>query len=114
MAAAAAAAAERSGGRAVRTRRGQAAIEAAVGMFVFTLVVVSICSFAKIIRNSLDLHSELRAQAGVGASGQNVDTLITVQRTDNVDVEAFAAEHIFGEDNVKVRVKVALPGMKLQ
>ena len=75
-------------------RRGQALIELAVGLFALALVVSALCGFALYIAKSLRLQNELR----VGG-----------QKTDSVEVSAFAAEHVFGGQKLKISEKLAWP-----
>ena len=75
-------------------RRGQALIELAVGLFALALVVSALCGFALYIAKSLRLQNELR----VGG-----------QKTDSVEVSAFAAEHVFGDRKLKISEKLAMP-----
>ena len=75
-------------------RRGQALIELAVGLFALALVVSALCGFALYIAKSLRLQNELR----VGG-----------QKTDSVEVSAFAAEHVFGDQKLKISEKLAWP-----
>lgn len=75
-------------------RRGQALIELAAGLFALALVVSALCGFALYIAKSLRLQNELR----VGG-----------QKTDSVEVSAFAAEHVFGGQKLKISEKLAWP-----
>ncbi len=75
-------------------RRGQALIELAVGLFALALVVSALCGFALYIAKSLRLQNELR----VGG-----------QKIDSVEVSAFAAEHVFGGQKLKISEKLAWP-----
>ena len=81
-------------GQAPGTRRGQALMELAVGMFALALVVSALCVFAVYIAKSLRLQNELR----VGG-----------KKTDSVEVPSFAARHVFGEETLKVSEKLAWP-----
>ena len=47
------------------SRRGQALMELAVGMFAFALVVTALCGFAVYIAKSLKMQNSLRTGAGV-------------------------------------------------
>ncbi len=88
-------------------------MEAAVGILFLALVVTALCTFAQIIRRSLDMHAELRAKAGTSAREQNVETFITAEEHDVVAVDALGEQYIFGADEAKVVLKVAMPGMKI-
>lgn len=76
------------------TRRGQALMELAVGMFALALVVLALCGFATYIAKSLRVQNELR----VGG-----------KKTDSVEVSAFAAEHVFGKAKLEVSEKLVWP-----
>lgn len=83
------------------TRRGQALMELAMGMFALALVVSALCGFAVYIARSLRAQNELRA--GLGPSGgSNV-------RSDAVEVGAFASEHVFGTETLGIKEKVEMP-----
>lgn len=84
-----------------------------MGILFLALVVTALCTFAQIIRRSLDMHAEVRARAGVAAREQNVETLVTVTEHDSVKVDALGEQYIFGADKAKVSLKVAMPGMKI-
>ena len=56
----------------MRTRRsgsGQAAIEFAIGIFVFALVLTALVGFAPLFLRNFELQSEARCDAGVTALG---------------------------------------------
>ena len=59
---------------AFRSRRGQAAVEFAISVFLIALVVSALVTFSGLISSSLDMLAELRAKAGEealeGAIGQ--------------------------------------------
>ncbi len=50
-------------------RRGQAAIESAIGLFVFALVLAAIAGFAPVYLKNMVLQSEARCDAGLAALG---------------------------------------------
>jgi len=56
----------------MRTRRGQALMELAVGMFTIALVVGSLCTFAVFIAKSLRVQNSLRSSAPQ-PSGEKVE-----------------------------------------
>lgn len=74
------------------TRRAQALVELAVGMFALALVVSALTGFALYIAKSL------RAQNMARSSSPSSDT--------RVDVGAFAGEWVFGKQKLDVREKV--------
>ena len=76
------------------TRRGQALMELAVGMFALALVVSALCGFAVYIAKSLRVQNELR----VGG-----------KKTDAVEVPSFAAERAFGAEKLEISEKLAWP-----
>lgn len=86
----------------MRTKRGQALMELAAGMFALTLVVSMLCGFAVYIAKSLAAQNALRASSG----GSNA-------KSDTVAVEAFAAKYVFGKETLKIKEKVALPSTEL-
>jgi hypothetical protein len=77
------------------TRRGQALMELAVGMFALALVVSALTGFAVYIAKSL------RSQNSVRSSSKSSDA--------TVEVEAFAAEWIFGREKLNVGEKAVMP-----
>jgi hypothetical protein len=80
---------------AATSRRGQALMELAVGMFALALVVSALAGFAVYIAKSL------RSQNSVRSSSKSSDT--------TVEVDSFAAEWIFGKEKMDVREKVVMP-----
>lgn len=56
----------------MRTRRGQALMELAVGMFALALVVSALCGFAVYIAKSLRVQNSLRSSAPQ-PSGEKVE-----------------------------------------
>ena len=56
----------------MRTRRsccGQAAIEFAIGVFIFTLILAALVGFAPVFLKNIELQSEARCDAGISALG---------------------------------------------
>ena len=54
----------------MRTRRlcrGQAAIEFAIGVFIFTLILAALIGFAPVFLKNIELQSEARCDAGISA-----------------------------------------------
>lgn len=83
------------------SRRGQALMELAVGMFALALVTSALCGFAVYIARSLRAQNELRA--GLGPTGGSN------AKSDSVEVGAFAAEHVFGTESLGIKEKVEMP-----
>ncbi len=81
------------------TKRGQALMELAVGMFVIALVVSVLCVYAIYISKSLKAQNSLR-----GGS-----TATSNSKSDTVDVGKFASEHLFGKGKLEIREKVVMP-----
>lgn len=105
-------------GRAMGTefRRGQALIEMAMGMFALALVLASLFGFIAYIVTSLDMHRDLRADAGRAAlnsvgMGESYSSKIS---KDTVEIEPFAAEYVFGSQEIEVKEEVHLPSMGIQ
>ena len=65
----------------MRTRRGQALMELAVGMFALALVVGALCAFAVFMAKSLKVQNSLRSSAPQ-PSGEEVDFNIVLFRGD--------------------------------
>ena len=85
---------ERSG-----TRRGQALMELAVGMFALALVVSALCVFATYIVRSLRVQNSLRSSAP--------------QMNKPVKVDDFAVKHFTGSDTLKMGEKVVMPPLEV-
>ena len=49
--------------------RGQAAIEFAIGVFVFSLILTALVGFAPVYLKNIELQSEARCDAGISALG---------------------------------------------
>jgi len=79
-------------------RRGQAAMELAVGLFALALVVSALCGFAVYIAKSLAAQNTLRH----GNGG-------TSCRSDRVEVGEFASEHVFGTPILRINEKIVMP-----
>lgn len=78
-------------------RKGQALTELAIGVFALALLVTSLCAFAEYIVKSLKMQNSLR----VGSSSQQ----------DQVKLNDFAAEKVFGTSELKIKEKVEMPSM---
>jgi len=73
----------------VRTRRGQALFELAVGLFALAFLVSALVTFAHYIVRSLEIQNHLRGNArGVG---------------DKIELEGFAADRVFGIRNLHIK-----------
>jgi len=79
----------------MRTKRGQAMIELAVGMFAVALVVSALCGFAIYIARSLEMQNSLRVKSP--------------SQHDEMQVSDFAAQYIFGKRTIDIREKVVMP-----
>lgn len=77
-----------------RSRRGQALMELAVGMFALALVVSALCGFATYIAKSLRVQNHVRTGG---------------PKSDSVEVGDFAAEHVFGATKIQIKEKLKLP-----
>ena len=123
----------------MHAKRGQAAIEFAVCVFAFALLLSAIFTFASIIPESTRIQSMVRAMAGRNAqSGTGLAEGNLPERTlDNlplalrsvpaidlvhetldftVDLDELAATYMFGEDGkneLKIREESSLPAMGL-
>ena len=123
----------------MHAKRGQAAIEFAVCVFAFALLLSAIFTFASIIPESTHIQSMVRAMAGRNAqSGTGLAEGNLPERTlDNlplalrsvpaidlvhetldftVDLDELAATYMFGEDGkseLKIREESSLPAMGL-
>lgn len=80
------------------TKRGQAMMELAVGLFALTLVISALCGFAVYIARSLRAQNELRA------NGESVNV-----KSDSVDIGEFAAANFAGTGSLSIREKVEFP-----
>jgi len=79
----------------MRTKRGQAMIELAFGMFALALVVSALCGFAVCIARSLEMQNSLRVKSP--------------SQHDEVQVSEFAAQYVFGKQTVDIKEKVVMP-----
>ena len=93
-----------------RYRSAQALIEMTLGLFALVLVLSATFAFTRIIVCSLDMQRELRVKAGRGAlSSSGIAAFSTSSDADEVEVEPYAAEYLFGRDKARVEESVALP-----
>ena len=51
------------------SNRGQAAIEFAIGVFIFSLILAALVGFAPVYLKNIELQSEARCDAGISALG---------------------------------------------
>ena len=77
----------------MRTRRGQALMELAVGMFALALVVGALCAFAVFMAKSLKVQNSLRSSAPQ-PSGEEVDFNIVLFRGDGDEHVLKIDEHV--------------------
>ena len=77
----------------MRTRRGQALMELAVGMFALSLVVGALCAFAIFMAKSLRVQNSLRSSAPQ-PSGEEVDFNIVLFRGDGDEHVLKINEHV--------------------
>lgn len=77
------------------TKRGQALVELALGMFALALVVSALVGFAVYIAKDLRMQNALR----VGDSAPS----------ETLEVSGLTAKYIFGTDKVKIKEKVEMP-----
>lgn len=95
------------------TRRGQALVELALGMFAMALVAASLVGFAMYIAKGLEMQRSLRSRAGASALNSVGGTGMYSSVSDHgvVEVEPLAAEYIFGKERVRVSEEVHIPKM---
>lgn len=97
------------------TRRGQALVELAAGLFAVSLVLASLFAFARYIVASLDAQRTVRADAGrraaglFGADGSYASARVTLE----VEVPSLAGEVVFGSGTATVEEEVHMPVMGL-
>ena len=72
----------------MRTRRGQALMELAVGMFAIALVVTALTVFAHYIAKSLDMENHIRSHTAIYAA--------------KIELEQFASEKVFGATSLHI------------
>lgn len=76
------------------TKRGQALIELAIGMFAISLVVGALCVFAVYIARSLKVQNQLRTGG---------------KHTDSVEVDEWTSANVFGVKTLKINEKLEMP-----
>lgn len=81
------------------TKKGQALTELAIGIFALALLVTSLCAFAEYIIKSLKMQNSLR----VGSSSQR----------EEVKLNDFAAEKVFGTSTLKIKEEVVMPTLSV-
>lgn len=97
-----------------RARRGQAFMELAVGMLALALVFAAVFGFMGVIVRSLDMQRGMRAKAGRAAMDAHGGSYASVVEHDKVEVEPFAAEYVFGTQEIEVREEVHIPNMGIE
>ncbi len=88
-------------------------MELALGMLALALVASTLFAFSEYIISSLNMHRDLRAEAGRGAlNGFGGDGSYSSRvDSDTIYVEKLAADYVFGEDQVEVHEEVHIPVM---
>lgn len=76
------------------TKRAQALIELAIGMFAISLVVGVLCVFAVYIARSLKVQNQLRTGG---------------KHTDSVEVDEWTSANVFGVKTLKINEKLEMP-----
>lgn len=76
------------------TKRAQALIELAIGMFAISLVVGALCVFAVYIARSLNVQNQLRTGG---------------KHTDSVEVDEWTSANVFGVKTLKINEKLEMP-----
>ena len=94
-------------------RPAQALIELAMGMFALALVMSALFTFAAYIMRSMEVQRSLRSRVGRSAVNSTGDFPISEIGSGSVDVEPLAAKYSVGDEKLKIKEKVALPGMTL-
>lgn len=97
------------------TKKGQAMIELAIGMFALVLVVSALSSFTFYIVRGLDAERHVRADAGKDAIQfsdlSDNPAFRFADRVEPVEVDSVSAKYFFGNSKVEVRESVYLPPM---
>ena len=94
-----------------QARPGQALMELAVGMLALALVLSALFSFAAYVVSSLEMQRSLRAEAGRKAMNAAGQGFATAKDSDTVELEQFAADYLFGENELKIEEEVQMPNM---
>lgn len=93
-------------------RRAQALVEMALGLFALALVLSTSFAFTRIIVRSLDMQREHRVKAGRAALASTLQgSYSTSSDADEVEVEPYAAEYLFGTEKARVEESVSIPPM---
>lgn len=99
-----------------RAKRGQAFIELAFGMFVLALVLTTIFAYVDVIVRYLDMQRDLRKKVGksalVSVSGTGLH-LRTGKVEDDVAIDAYPAQYVFGSDTAHIETSAAMPEMPI-
>lgn len=81
----------------MRTERGQALMEMAVGMFALALVVSVLCLFAVYIARSLEIQNFLRENGK------------TNSKSDSVAAGSWTAANFTGSETLTIRERIVFP-----
>lgn len=97
------------------TKKAQAMIELAIGMFALVLVVSALSGFTLYIVKGLEAERTVRADAGKDAmtffdSSEN-PAYRFADRVEPMEVDSLSAKYLFGTEKVHVRESVYLPPM---
>jgi len=96
------------------TRKAQAMVELAIGMFALVLVLSAMLAFGAYIVRSLDIGRTLRAQAGrkaLAANGSGRE-YSTASAADEVELDSFAAAYLAGAGKLQIKETVNITNMK--
>ena len=98
----------------ISMRKGQAMMEFAVSVFVFSLVLAALFSFARVILASLDIQRTVRMEAGRGAlASSGMDGAYSSARGGaEVEIEELSAKYLFGSPTVEMKEEVHIPATK--
>ena len=96
----------------MRTRRGQAMMELAVGMFSLALVLSALFAFTDYIVKSLEMQRSLRAEAGRKAFGSRGGET-TASARDVLELRPFAVDFIFGSQTIAIQEAVSITNMQI-
>lgn len=98
------------------TKKAQAMMELAIGMFALVLVVSALASFSIYIIKGLEAQAVVRADVGKDAieftDMSDRPAFRFADKVDPVDVDSISAKYLFGTKKVNVRESVYLPPMR--
>lgn len=97
------------------SRRAQALVELALGLFCISLVLAALFAFLHYIISSMDMSRDIRAKAGKAAltSMGGGESYSSSSRKDTVTVSQMAADYIFGSAQLEIKEEVHIPNMKI-